>query len=87
MKKHVGECAYCGHWGLLRGRWCRDKTKECKRRWYEWVTQRNRVAEQFFDLGWKNLGPQKPGLFQLLAFGDWPGWNFGRQRKRTKESA
>lgn len=70
MKKapKVGKCCYCGHWGLLWGRWCKHpdlvKAGPCRIRWSRWVRGKNGLAKPLNPRGFITLGPQPfPDVF------------------------
>lgn len=76
----VGECAWCGHWGRLWGRWCRHPFKprptQCREKFMRWVFALNRVARPLPDRdGWTRLGSPNP--IGWLT----PPANYGRKRK------
>lgn len=78
----VGKCRHCGHWGLLRGDFCKDKTRECRKRFNEWLYQPNVIIKPLKKHSNKvNLGPKKPDIFRLLIYGP-VEWNYGTMTKR-----
>lgn len=73
----VGRCVWCGHWGLLWGRWCRHPLKKkaglCRVYFSRWLCSKNQVCEPLPDTdGWRVLRPNSEW--------DNPG-NPGRMRK------
>lgn len=70
---HVGECAACGHWGVLRGRFCAPWVRTgCRERFRRWLTAKNE-AVSITDTDMRPLrGPGRDG---------W-AYNYGAMRKR-----
>lgn len=73
----VGRCAWCGHWGLVWGRWCKhawkNKASVCRLYFNRWVRGKNEVAAPLEDDGgWRLLREARPW--------DMPG-SSGRMRK------
>lgn len=61
----VGKCEWCGHWGLVWGRFCRHPWKKaagmCRVYFNRWVHSENRVIRPLKDTGdWKTFLPQSP---------------------------
>lgn len=65
----VGRCVWCGHWGLLWGRWCKHPWKKkptaCRVRFNRWVRSKNGVAPPLPREDFIPLGPQQaPDVFR-----------------------
>jgi hypothetical protein len=69
----VGTCSFCGHWGLLWGKWCKapfqNKAGARKAHWRRWVHAKNKVADPLPDTDWIELNLQAGG------------YHYGRKRK------
>jgi hypothetical protein len=57
--KNVGECRWCGHWGLRWGGFCLDRKKQCRVKFNRWVRAKNAVAVIEDGSMWREMGASR----------------------------